>query len=123
MAIPSIVIVACDAYLAGIFGRKFELDGWDVDIAEAMDDGERKASKLRPSILMLDVDCVNDAEAAIRRLRSMPTLQKTKLVLLAGRGDQEHIQKARDAGADDYLLLGHFVPQEAVVKMKALLES
>ena len=123
MPAPSIVIVACDAYLAGIFGRKFELDGWDVGIAESMEEGERKASKQRPSILMLDVDCVVDMEAAIRRMRSMPTLQKTKLVLLAGKGDRVHIQKAREAGADDYLLLGHFVPQEAVIKMKALLES
>jgi DNA-binding response OmpR family regulator len=123
MATTSILIVACDAYLAGIFGRKFELDGWDVEIAESLEEGERKSAKMRPSIFLLDVDCVSDTEAQVRRLRSLPTLQKTKLVMLASRGDRRHIQAASDAGADDYLLLGHFVPQEAVIKMKKLLES
>ena len=123
MRVPSIVIVACDAYLAGIYGRKFELDGWDVDIAESLEEGERKAVRLRPSVFLIDVDCLLDTEAVIRRFRSMPTLLKTKIALLAATGDQRHIQAARDAGADAYLLLGHFVPQEAVTKMKKLIET
>lgn len=122
MPVPSVLIVACDNYLAGIYGRKFELDGWDVEIAENIEDGERRATKMRPSVLMLDADCTTDAAAEIARLRAMPTLQKTRLVILAAKGDRAHIQKARNAGADDYLILGHFVPQEAVQKMKKLLD-
>ena len=123
MGKSSLLIVACDAYLAGIYGRKFEMDGWDVDIVETMDEGERRAAKMRPSVLLLDVDCVVDTEASVRRMRSLPTLLKSKIVLLAGKGDREHIEAARNAGADAYLLLGHFVPQEAVTKLNALLHS
>lgn len=118
---PSIVIVACDNYLAGIYGRKFELDGWEVEIAETLEEGERKAMKMRPSIILLDADCAVDISDEVRRLKRMPTILKSKIAILASIGDREEIDHALLAGADSYLLLGHFVPQEAVKKMRRLI--
>ncbi|MDP2631743.1 MAG: hypothetical protein Q8P30_03190 [Candidatus Uhrbacteria bacterium] len=117
----TILIVACDPYLAGIYGRKFELDGWDVEIAETLDEGERKATRMRPAIIILDAECAVDISTEVARLRSLPTILKTKIVVLAQMGDRDEIEKARMAGASDYLLLGHFVPQEAVQKMRRLI--
>lgn len=122
MAGPSIVIVACDPYLAGIYGRKFERDGWGVEIAETLDEGEKKAVKQRPAVLLLDDGCVADVAAEIKRLKSLPTLQKTEIIVLAAQGDREEIERALKAGARDYLILGHFVPQEAVQKLRKLLK-
>lgn len=120
---PSILIVACDPYLAGIYGRKFELDGWEVDIAETLPDGERKATRMRPSVIILDADCAADISGEVMRLKALPTLLRSRVVILAGNGDRKEIQNALKAGADTYLLLGHFVPQEAVAKMRALLKK
>lgn len=120
---PSILIVACDPYLAGIYGRKFELDGWEVDIAETLTDGERKATRMRPSVIILDADCAADISAEVTRLKALPTLLRSHVVILAGKGDRIEIQNALEAGAATYLLLGHFVPQEAVAKMRALLKK
>jgi|SaaInlStandDraft_7_1057024.scaffolds.fasta_scaffold168848_1 DNA-binding response OmpR family regulator len=114
-------MILCDPYLAGIYGRKFERDGWDVDIAEEVQDGERRAAKSPPAIVMLEIDCVADVVAEVKRLRSLPTLIRTKLVLLAKEADRELIEDAMAVGADSFLLLGHFVPLEAVTKMRALL--
>lgn len=122
MAEPSVVIIACDAYLAGIYARKFERDGWAVTVAETLDDGEKKASKLRPAIILLDAACTIDVAKEIERLRSMPTLMRTKFVVLAQAGERGQISAAREAGASGYLIFGHFVPQEAVQKMRKLIE-
>ncbi|PIX62543.1 hypothetical protein CO057_04145 [Candidatus Uhrbacteria bacterium CG_4_9_14_0_2_um_filter_41_50] len=121
MSSHSILIIACDPYLAGIYGRKFERDNWDVEIAETILDGERTAIKSRPSIILLDDECAADISGEIRRLKSLPTILKTKIVVLAKEGDQKKISESFSAGADDYLLLGHFVPQEAVQKMRKML--
>ncbi|MFH1631454.1 MAG: response regulator [bacterium] len=118
---PSILIVACDPYLAGIYGRKFELDGWEVEVAESLSEGERKAVKIRPSIILLDADCAADISEEVRKLRSMPTILNSKIVILAEMGDRSEIERSLQAGASEYLLVGHFVPQEAVSKMKKLI--
>ena len=115
-------MILCDPYLAGIYGRKFEQDGWDVDVAEEVDEGEKRAAKTPPQILMLEVDCVADAVAEVKRLRSLPTLIRTKIVLLAKEADRELIDDTLAVGADSFLLLGQFVPQEAVAKMRDLLK-
>lgn len=118
---PSILIVACDPYLAGIYGRKFELDGWEVEITESLDEGKKVAAKFRPNIVLIDDECSTDVSIAIKNLKALPTMMKSKIVVLGDVGDREVIDRALKAGAVDYLLTGHFVPQEAVKKMRRLL--
>ena len=115
--------MVCDPYLAGIYARKFEKDGWDVNVQETLEDGERKSVKMRPDVILLDAACLADISAEVKRLRALPTLQKTKIVILAMQGDMEEVRHAREAGANEYLIFGHFVPQEAVQKMRKLIES
>jgi DNA-binding response OmpR family regulator len=118
---PSILIIACDPYLAGIYGRKFELDGWEVAITENLNEGEKVAPKIRPNIILLDDECSMSIAGEVRRLKNLPTLLKSKIVVLSQAGNREEIHEALAAGAADYLLIGHFVPQEAVQKMRRLL--
>jgi len=113
----------CDPYLAGIYGRKFERSGWDVDIEEDVVSAERHGAKSPPHVLVLDIDCVADPVAQVKELRSLPTLMRTRLVLLAREGNCDMIDAAMNAGADSFLLIGHFVPQEAVDKMHRLLNT
>ncbi|MBT3230444.1 response regulator transcription factor [Candidatus Uhrbacteria bacterium] len=116
----SILIIACDFYLAGIYGRKFEHDGWDVEIAESIADGKTMIAKMQPDVVLLEKDCTKDIVDLVRELKGLPTMQSAKLVILAKESDRDEIQKARNAGADQYLLLGHFVPHEAVEKIRQL---
>ena len=118
----SILIIACDPFLAGIYGRKFERDAWDVQIAENINEGKVHIAKIQPDIVLIEKDCTEDLVELIRSIKILPTMQQSKLVILANESDRDEIQKARNAGADQYLLLGHFVPHEAVEKMRKLIE-
>lgn len=120
---PKLLVIACDAFLAGIYGRKFELSGWEVDVVETIPDGERTVMKWRPDIVLLDVECEADIVAEVRRLSSLPTWQQTRITLLAAEGDHNEIQQATEAGAQAYLIAGHFVPQEAVAKLTRILNQ
>lgn len=123
LSAPSILLAACDATLAGIFGRKFEREGWDVDVAENVRDAEHRAVQMRPSVLLFDASCTTDVPAEIRRLLALPTMQHTKIVVLADVAHRAQIDAALRAGASDFLLVGHFVPIEAVEKMKRLIRA
>lgn len=117
----SILIIACDYFLAGIYGRKFERDGWEVQIAESIDDGISQIAKYKPKVVLVEKECAEDIAALTRDLKALPTMQSSKLVILAKESQRAEIQQARNAGADQYLLLGHFVPHEAVEKVKGLI--
>lgn len=119
--LPSILFVACDSHLAGIYAKKFDADGWDIEVADNLADAEKKAIKIRPQVILLDADCAVDISGEVARLKKMPTLQKTKIAILATLGDREEIAASMQAGADTYLVLGQFVPQELLKKMRALI--
>ena len=117
----SILVIACDYYLGGIYGRKFEREGWDVEVVESVNEGKVQIQKIQPDIVLIEKDCVEDIVVTVRELKKLPTMQSAKLVILAKESDRAEIQKARNAGADQYLLLGHFVPHEAIEKIGNLI--
>lgn len=118
--LPSILFVACDSRLAGIYAKKFDADGWEFEIADTLAEAEKKAVKMRPQVMLLGAECAVDIAEEVKRLKKMPTLQKTKIAVLASYASREEIQRALDAGAETYLVLGQFVPQELVKKMRVL---
>lgn len=116
----SLLIAACDAYLAGAFARRFERDGWDVRVVDSVKDAQYVMVQMRPSVFLLEAACTPDPAAEVRRLRSLPTLRGTKIVVLAHDAHTTAVHAALNAGADDYLLVGHVMPSEVVAKMKIL---
>ena len=123
MKSPSILIVACDPYLAGIYGRKFERDHWQVQICETLPEAMPQIALFRPDILLLSTDCTVDLPEEIKRLRALPALLEKPIVLLTKKISRSELHLAYKAGVATCLLLGHFVPQEAVEKMRALLKA
>ena len=99
----------------------FDADGWDVDIADNLEEGEKRVVKNRPDVVLLHADCSVDISLEVKRLKKMPTAQKMKLAILASIGDRVEIEHSMKAGADTYLVLGQFGPQELVQKMRALI--
>ena len=122
MSASSILLVGCDDHLSRIYARRLERDGWTVDVSPNLHSGEQKASRMRPNVLFLDDSCAVDILEEIKRLRRLPTLLKTKIVLLSRHGDFAHIQEALLVGVDMYLVEKHFSPSELVNKMKTLID-
>ena len=119
---PKLLIVICDAYLAGIYGRKFERDGFDVEVSESFVEGERLAERHKPDAMIVDIDCIASIEEMVKMLRSRPVHIDMKILLFGSNQTREQIQKALPL-IDGYLLQGHFIPQEAVKKVRALLAA
>lgn len=119
---PSVLIIDSDAFLAGIYARKFEADGWNVSVAESLADGEkiRKRRKLSALVVEPDID-QQGTEALIRTIRAEVTTKPLPIAVLSTLSERQEIDRMKKAGADAYLIKGHFVPTEAVRKVRGLL--
>jgi len=116
----TILIVDSDAYLAGIYARRFEMAKWKVLVADNATEG-RKLFKKDPEVVIIDVDTVSDGIQLIKDFRYENEL--VRLVALTKLGDARQIKIAKHAGVDAYLLKGHFVPSEVIAKVEYLVSQ
>jgi len=118
---PSILFTACDPRLMSILGRRLSADGWKVEEAENLLDAERKGARSRPKVLLIDTSCSIEIWKEVKRLRVMPTLKNTKIVLLSATGDIREISESRKAGTDAYFIKGHFSSIEIINHLRTLI--
>jgi DNA-binding response OmpR family regulator len=118
-----VLIVDEDAFLAGIYARRFEMGNWDVHVAESVEEAKRHSKKHTPDAVLIDTETVEDGLDFLRDLRKDPETAGITLVALTKLGDKQQIENAYDAGADAYLLKGHFVPVEVRQKVERLVSE
>lgn len=106
----------CDPYLAGIYARKLEVNGMDVYVTEEFEDGVKKALRVKPAVIVLEIDCVADPAEAIAKIRSSPILQDVKILIVGHHTHYDMIKLIKEK-ADAYLIFGHFVPSEVIEKI------
>ncbi len=117
-----IQIIEPDNYLAGIYGRKFEAEGWKVLIAENFEEAEKQRLKVKVSAIILEPDIdIKAAENVLKSLRKDPATATIPLLIFSTIAEKAEIAKMKKAGANAYLLKGHFVPSEVVRKVKSML--
>jgi two-component system alkaline phosphatase synthesis response regulator PhoP len=119
----SILIVDADAYLAGIYARRFEQGRWKVFVAESGEEAKKIMGKRRPDAVLVDIETIPEALEFIREIHRNPKTAGTAIVVLTNLGDRQAIEEAETAGADSYLLKAHFVPSEVMAKVEHLVSD
>ena len=112
-----------DAYYAGIYANRFEAAGWKVWVEDTITNARKRLKRSVPDVVIIDLDPLDDALAFLKELRAYVRTASSLQIALATLGDRQTMLKAQEAGVDSYLLKGHFVPSEAVKKVKRLLEE
>lgn len=120
---PAVLIVDSSAAQGASYARHFERRGWTVAVVTALIDAERKAVRMRPLVLVIDVLSLTEAEADIRRLRTLPTLLKTRIVVLARRATAQQVDKLLAAGAHELILTPHITPLSVVTHIEQKLKG
>lgn len=98
----------------------------DIEVAEATDGarGLALAGELHPDLVMLDVMMpgeINGLEVC-RRIRAMPALQRTPVVLLSALGETSDVRAGLAAGATSYMVKP-FSPQRLLQAAEQLLRA
>ncbi|EKD43048.1 MAG: hypothetical protein ACD_72C00482G0001 [uncultured bacterium] len=118
-----VLLVEDDVFLAGIYQKKFEMEGYKVSLA---DNGEKalvEVKKKKPNIVMLDILLPKlDGFAVLEKLKADPETKDIPVILLTNLGQKDDVEKGLQMGAVDYLIKAHFKPSEVVDKIKKVLQ-
>jgi DNA-binding response OmpR family regulator len=118
-----VLIVDDDSFLSGIYATKLEIEGFGVVTARDGEEGVKAALKELPDLILLDVLMPKlDGFEALRQLKQQESTKNIPVIMLTNLGQKEDIEKGLQDGAVDYLIKAHFVPAEAVDKIKKVLK-
>ena len=117
----SILLLLSDPRLRDIYLSRFEREGWVAEEALHLKDAERRAVQLRPAVFLIDHKLIDDAKATLKHLNSLPTMVRTKIVVLARELSRQAMKELVAAGADDVIMSGHSTPQEVIKRMHSLI--
>lgn len=118
-----VLIVDDDVFLSGIYFTKLDNEGFDVIIARDGEECLKVASKEKPDLILLDVLMPKlDGFEALKRLKEDASTKDIPVILLTNLGQKEDVERGVKEGAVDYLIKAHFVPAEAVAKIKAVMK-
>ena len=119
-----VLLVEDDVFLAGIYQKKFEMEGYKISVAENGEKGLSDAKKKKPDIILLDILLPKlDGFAVLEKLKSDGTTKSIPVILLTNLGQKDDVEKGLEAGAVDYLIKAHFKPSEVVEKVQTVLEG
>lgn len=117
-----VLLVEDDVFLAGIYQKKFEIEGYRVSVADNGEKGWQEAKKKKPDIILLDVLLPKlDGFAVLEKLKADSATKAIPVILLTNLGQKDDVEKGIEAGAADYLIKAHFKPSEVVKKVRKVL--
>lgn len=118
-----ILLVEDDVFLASIYQKKFEMEGFKITV---VDNGEKvlaEAKKKMPDIILLDILLPKrDGFSVLALLKEDAAVKNIPVILLTNLGQKDDVDKGLAAGATDYLIKAHFKPSEIVDKVKKVLK-
>jgi len=104
-ALPVILVVDDDAAMRVLLGHLLKNQGYTIQ--EARDGLESVAlfKESPPDLVLLDAMMPNmDGFTACRKIRSLPGGERVPILMVTALNDPESVNKAFDAGADDYII-------------------
>ncbi len=117
----NILVVDDDEDIVRVIRVNLELEGFSVVTAHDGQDALEKAMDAPPDLVLLDIMMPRmDGLTALKRMRSLPALASTSIVLLTARGLTEDRVNGLELGADDYITKP-FDVVEMTARVKAVL--
>lgn len=119
----TILIVDDDRFLLDMYSVKFKEDGFDVSAGTGGDDGLKKLREgLDPDVIVLDIVMPNiDGFQFLETVKKEGLAPNARLVVLSNQGQDEEIKRAKELGADDYIVKASAIPSEVLEQVKKTL--
>ena len=118
--LKKVLIVEDDPFISDIYMVELENQGYEVELAP---NGEKAMEKLNQDsfdLMLLDILMPQkDGFAVLKELKDNPNF-KMAVIVLSNLGKKEHIEKAIELGANDYIIKTQFTPQEVIGKIKEI---
>ncbi len=107
---PLILIVDDEENFREIFSVELKKAGYQTDTAVDGEDGFEKAKKIKPDLILMDMEMPHlNGAGAVMKLKEDPKTKGIKVMFLTNYGDprpemtQADVHFSQEVGADDYL--------------------
>lgn len=120
-----ILIVEDDQVLARMYQKKFELDGYQVEIAFSGTEGLDKAKSGQPNLVILDIMLPQmDGFEFLRHFRANPNTKDTPVVILTNLGTSKALlDEAQKFKVGAYFVKYQISAKEIARKVEEILQT
>jgi DNA-binding response OmpR family regulator len=116
---PRILLVEDDLTLANLYQMRMEAEGFEV---RQCNDGEKalqSAREFNPHLILLDIMMPKlNGFDVLDILRHTPQIGKVKIVVLSALGQPADVARAKELGADDYLVKSQVVITDVMNRLR-----
>jgi DNA-binding response OmpR family regulator len=112
-----ILIIEDEELLSSLLKKKFSGIGFDVFVAEDGEKGVQAIRELRPDLVLLDIIMPKMGGFEVLKIaREDSSISGIKIMVISNSGQPVELEKAKELGAQDWLIKTNFDPQEVVDK-------
>ena len=119
-----VLIVEDDQFLSKMYGKKFQLAGYEVEIAMDGQEGLSKMRLTKPDIVLMDIMMpkLNGLDAIVQA-KADALISNIPILVLTNLSNTDDATVAVKNGAVGYLIKSDFTPTQVVEKVKEFLAS
>ena len=119
-----VLIVEDQADIRKLIRMTLVFEPYEIHEAANGTDGLQMATEVLPDLILLDVMMPGDLDGlqVCARVRALPVLQATRVVLLTARGQTQDRDAGQEAGADEYLIKP-FSPLQLIETIERLMPA
>ncbi len=125
---PLILCVDDDPFFGELYRQALGTKGYDVEVAQDAEEGQKKALRLKPDLILLDVMMpekagFKDGFDLLERLRRDGACMRTPIIMISGIGGADDMRHGKALGATDYLAKQDMVPEKLVALVRKVIGS
>lgn len=115
-----LLIVEDDPFLSKMYSKKFQIAGYQVELAHDGADALAKVSSFSPDLILMDIlmPKMNGIEV-LEKIKADPKLKKIPVVMLTNLSTTDDAETALKKGAAKYIVKSEVTPSQIV---KAVIE-
>jgi DNA-binding response OmpR family regulator len=114
-----ILLVEDDETLASVYKQRLELEGFEVQHVNNGEDALDAAVKFQPELILLDVMMPKlNGFDVLDILRNTPNTRNIHIIMLTALSQPKDAERAKQLGADDFLVKSQVVIGDVVARIK-----
>lgn len=118
----SILIVDDDKFLLDMYALKFTELKFDVSTAMSSEDALFALKEKKPNVILLDVVMPGmDGFELLKKIKTEKLSPESIIIMLSNLGQESDIERAKQIGADGYIIKASATPGEIVKKINEYL--
>jgi DNA-binding response OmpR family regulator len=116
-----IILVEDDSFLRELASKKIAEAGYEVEIAPTGEDAVEKIENNYFDLILLDI--ILPSIGGFEILEKVKNhkdekIADTPVIMLSNLGQEDEIEKAKEMGAENYLVKAHFTPDSIVKEIR-----